>query len=143
MRSLERLLAGEAATLTIEKRCLPQDGQQIWAGLTLSLVRAEDGTPLYFISVAEDISQRKAAEAALRESEERFRQLFDGAPLPGYLVDPHDACIVDCNDAAAEMLGYGRGLLRRMRIPGHSGETELHTGDRVISRQTAGHWRCL
>ena len=136
--SRERLLAGEAPTLTIEERCFRSDGQQIWAGLTLSPVRAEDGTPLHFISVAENISQRRSAEAALRESEERFRKLFDGAPLPGCLVDPQDASIVDCNDAAAAMLGYVGGLLRRLTIPdidpGRAGREVASAGPALMGR---------
>ena len=117
LRCLQRLLAGETATLTIEKRYFRKEGTQFWAELTVSVVRQEDGAPQYFISVVDDISQRRAAEAALRDSEQRFRTLFDGAPLPGYLVDPGDASIVDCNEAAATMLGYERDVLRHMRIP--------------------------
>jgi diguanylate cyclase (GGDEF)-like protein/PAS domain S-box-containing protein len=67
-------------------------------------------------ALSEEISRRKAVEAALRDSEQRFRKLFDGAPLPSHLVDPSDGSIVDCNDAAAAMLGYERDALRRMRV---------------------------
>jgi len=116
MESISSLLAGGATSRAIEKRYIRKDGSQIWAGVTLSLVRTPEGAPHYFISVAEDISQRKAAEEALRESEQRFRSLFERAPLPGYLIDTADASIVDCNAAAAAMLGYGHDDLRRMRI---------------------------
>ncbi|CAH2602893.1 EAL domain-containing protein [Rhodovastum atsumiense] len=67
-------------------------------------------------ALSREISRREAVEAALRESEQRLRKLFDAAPLPGYLVDPSDTAIVDCNDAAAAMLGYTRDMLRRMRV---------------------------
>ena len=116
MASISSLLAGVTASLNIEKRYIRKDGSHLWAGVTLSLVRKPDGAPHYFISVAEDIAQRKAAEEALRESEQRFRSLFERAPLPGYLIDTADASIVDCNAAAAAMLGYGHDDLRRMRI---------------------------
>jgi diguanylate cyclase (GGDEF)-like protein/PAS domain S-box-containing protein len=68
------------------------------------------------VSLSDEISRREAVEAALRESEQRFRTLFDGAPLPGLLVDPTDASIVDFNATAAAMLGYECDALRRMRL---------------------------
>ncbi|MCP5277028.1 MAG: PAS domain S-box protein [Thiobacillus sp.] len=72
-----RVLAGELDTYTLEKRYLRKDGGQVWINLTVSLVRKADGTPDYFISVAEDISARKEAEAVLREREALFRSVFD------------------------------------------------------------------
>jgi len=68
------LLAGQTTTYSMEKRYRRKDGTFIWANLTASLVRNEDSTPAYFISVIEDISQRKAAEAQLRASEAALRE---------------------------------------------------------------------
>jgi PAS domain S-box-containing protein len=76
-----RLLAGEIASHTMEKRYLRKDGSIFWASLYRSLVRDRENRPKYFICVVEDISERKNAEAALRESEERFRNMADNAPV--------------------------------------------------------------
>ena len=116
LECVSRCLAGEMSSYVMEKRYIHKDGSQLWGTLTVSLVRDQAGAPQYFIAVVEDISQRKRAELRLRQSEERFRRLFDGAPLPGYLVDPLGGSIVDCNDAAAAMLGYDRSEIRLMRV---------------------------
>jgi PAS domain S-box-containing protein len=115
-RAIKSLLAGETATVSMEKRYIRGDGSHLWGALTMSAVRGASGAPHYMTAVVEDISQRKLAETAMRESEALFRTLFEGAPLPNYLVDPVSASIVDCNEAAARMLGYERGVLRRMKV---------------------------
>ncbi len=117
LAQVRALLAGEITRVSLEKRFLRRDGDVIWVNVTASLLHDADGRPERFIAIVEDITTRKRAEASLRESEQRFRKLFDAAPLPGYLIDPRDASIVDCNDSAAAMLGYGRDALRRMRVP--------------------------
>jgi PAS domain S-box-containing protein len=61
---VQRLLAGEIATYSMEKRYLCKDGATIWAELTVSLVRDDARVPKYFISVVQDISPRRAAELA-------------------------------------------------------------------------------
>lgn len=75
-----RLLHDEAQSYQMEKRYIRKDGRQIWAMLTSSLVRDADGEPQYFVSVIEDITDRKAAEAALVESETRWRTLAAALP---------------------------------------------------------------
>ena len=70
-----RMLAGEIDTYSIEKRYLRKTGGVVWVNLTVGCVRAADGAIEYFISVVEDITERKKADGALRLSEARFRSL--------------------------------------------------------------------
>ena len=50
----------------------------------------------------------QAAQAALRESEERYRILFDGSPLPMWLIDQETLAIAAVNEAAVRHYGYSR-----------------------------------
>lgn len=64
---LARLLAGEIDSYNLEKRYLTGSGSIVWAQLSASLVRDLDGAPQYFIAQVQDITQRKAHEASLRD----------------------------------------------------------------------------
>ena len=61
--------------MRIEKRYLRKDGSTVWVALTMVVERDASGAAQYEIAVFDDITARKDAEAALRESEERFRSL--------------------------------------------------------------------
>ncbi|WP_051938227.1 PAS domain S-box protein [Ferriphaselus sp. R-1] len=65
---MRRVLAREIDTYSMEKRYIRKDGSTIWVNLTVALLWTPEGKPDYFISVVEDISKRKAAEAAVAES---------------------------------------------------------------------------
>ena len=75
---MKQVLADEIKTYSREKRCFRKDGTVVWINLTVSLLREEAGEPKYFISVVEDITERKQAEEAIRklneELEERVRE---------------------------------------------------------------------
>ncbi len=68
----------------------------------------------YVLDVLDGDDQRRAAEAALRASEERYRAVFEQAFEGIFTVAPSHA-IVDANESAARMLGYTIDELRRMR----------------------------
>ncbi len=74
---IERIVGGEIDSYQLEKRYVHKDGHVLWGHLTSSLIRGSDGTPLYFISQIQDITERKRAEEALRKSEERYRDLAE------------------------------------------------------------------
>ena len=74
MLQVGRMLDGEIDSYAMEKRYLRKDGGIIWCRLTVGCVRKPgNGAVDCFISVVEDISERKQAEEQRRESEERLR----------------------------------------------------------------------
>ncbi|MBV8479218.1 MAG: PAS domain S-box protein [Actinobacteria bacterium] len=100
---------------TGEKRFVRKDGRTVWVQRSVSPVRARDGTPVVFVAQVTDITSRRRAEQALRASEERFRTLFETSPYGMNVVDG-EGRIIEANAALADMLGYTRGELLRMRF---------------------------
>lgn len=76
-RYVEQLLAGEIDTFSMEKRYYRQDNSIVWVNLTGSLVRKPSGELDYFVGVIEDINDRKRAEAALQDSEQKYRSVVE------------------------------------------------------------------
>ncbi len=57
------------------------------------------------VAVVRDITERKRTEAALRESEQKFRELFEASSDAIQILDPQERRIVDCNAATLQMAG--------------------------------------
>lgn len=72
LQQLERLVAGEIMTYTIEKRYFRKDGEIVWTRLTVSMVRDAERLPLYFIAQIVDISELKQSEQVNRRLMERI-----------------------------------------------------------------------
>jgi PAS domain S-box-containing protein len=77
LTQLKRLEAGEIEQYVDEKRYIRKDGELVWAKLSAAPVRGSDGAVKYLISIVEDISSQKLAEARLLASEDRLRNLLD------------------------------------------------------------------
>jgi PAS domain S-box-containing protein len=80
-----RLVAGEIATYQVEQLFSRKQGEIICVRLTVSLVRGAAGEPLYFVAQMQDITPFKAAGAALREAEARYRTLVEQTPAAVYV----------------------------------------------------------
>jgi PAS domain S-box-containing protein len=72
-----RVIRGEIDSARLEKRYQRKDGSVVWLSVVIALERDAAGRPLYAISVLDDITGRKHTEAALRDSEARFRSTFE------------------------------------------------------------------
>lgn len=72
-----RMLGGEIDSFQFDKRFVGKDGNIIDASLDARCVRRADGAVELVVATVQDITERERAAAALRQSEERYRSLFD------------------------------------------------------------------
>lgn len=77
--TVARLMAGEIESFFVEKRYLHKLGHPVWVHASVASVRDVTGRPLNFIAQSQDITERKRAEEALRQSLERFDLAVRGA----------------------------------------------------------------
>jgi hypothetical protein len=106
----QRILT-ESENLMLEHRILHKDGSLRWIRNTLVPYRDMEGTLLAYDGIIYDITERKLADIKLRESEERFSQLFLQQEDAIILFKFDTFEIVDANLAATELFGYGRDEL--------------------------------
>ena len=85
--AMGRLMRGELTSREVEKHYLRKDGRRIWVHVTASLIRDDQGRPLRSAVVIADITQRRVAEAALRESELHFHALADHIAQLAWMAD--------------------------------------------------------
>lgn len=74
---MERARSGEIDRAEFEKRYIHKQGHIVWGHVVSTLVRDNQGRPVYFISHVQDNTRQKLAEDALRESEERYRYIVE------------------------------------------------------------------
>ena len=137
-----RLLAGGGHS-SLEHRIVRKDGEVRWVRNTLVPQHDAQGTLVSYDGLIRDITGRKQADAALRESEERFRNLTEHIPvsIQGYRTD---GVVVYWNKASEDMYGYtaqeaiGRNLADLIVPPDllplwkqalHEGTRATHSGE--------------
>jgi PAS domain S-box-containing protein/putative nucleotidyltransferase with HDIG domain len=106
--------AGRVLTLQLEGR--RKDGSKMWIEVRATFLRGEKDEPVSVLSVARDITDRKLAEDALRESEQRYRQLFDHAPTGIYELDFSTGKFVNINDVMCGYTGYTKEELLKLDV---------------------------
>ena len=102
-KRLEETGAGE-----IEYRVRNKQGEYRWVSNHLSVIKDSAGRPLFRDGMVRDITERKKAEAALKESEARANALIKYAPTGIYEIDYRISRIISVNEAMSSMSGYTR-----------------------------------
>ena len=78
--------------------------------------RLDDAEIAGVVVNSRDVSDRKQAEAELRESEKQYRLIFDGNPTPMWVFDHETLAFLEVNDAAVQHYGYSREEFLGMKL---------------------------
>jgi PAS domain S-box-containing protein len=117
-----------------------RDGRQIIVESRWALVRDEAGRPSAILEINRDITERKCAEEALRESDVRFRHLVN-SNLIGITVSDSGGTIHEANDAFLSLVGYSReevasGQVHRSVLT--APECQTQTAQKIEELRTTG-----
>jgi two-component system sensor histidine kinase/response regulator len=133
---LPRLLAGEHMTV----RALPQrrkDGGLIYVDVSAAPLRDENGEIIGATSITRDVTEQHRLERELAESEIRFRETFDEAPIGIALVGPNGRWL-EVNRALCEIVGYSEAELLELSFQDMTHPDDVAADVDLLRRVLAG-----
>ena len=133
--AIPRALRGEACN-NVEYHVRRKDTGQQWIGsYNFAPIRNREGKIVGAVTTARDITHHNKVEAALKESEERFRKFFEQHSAVMMILEPETGKIIDVNHAAVEYYGLSREQLKHMNI------MEINTDKPKDSLKRLEGWR--
>ncbi|MGF9763344.1 PAS domain S-box protein [Microvirga sp. 0TCS3.31] len=135
----------------IEKRYIRPDASEVWVSNTVTMIRDEAGRPHTVVSVSVDITARREAETALRQSEARLRVALDAGRMGVWATDTRSNAVTTSPEfnrlfgfpeGASPILDeirsrYAPGTLERLRAEAHAA---LGRGDRYAEEEIEVVW---
>jgi len=106
LAQMKRTLSGELPSYHLEKRYIHKNGATIRILQSITLVRDGAGAPLHFVTEIQDITRRRAAEDALKVSEQRYRRLMDSVTDYIYTVRMDESAATFHGSACLAVTGY-------------------------------------
>ena len=113
---------------TIDLKLIKKDNNIFYAHLETMYVPDGNGNFKEFRIAVTDINDLKNTEIALKESEERYREIFYNNHTIMILIDPVNLDIIEANPAASNFYGYDHEQLLKMKI------SDINTLDRGFNR---------
>ncbi len=128
-----RLIAGHSNLRSIEKRYIRKDGRIVFVNLTVSLVRSPSGEPQHFISVIEDITERKRAEEAFERERVQTVSVINSTDDVIWAVEPKRFGLMTWNSAVVDYFARTYGIEVRAGM----------TPEELLPAGEAARWRAF
>ena len=126
-RLISRVREGRADYYITEKRYLKKDGKKVWVRVRVTAIRDRRDAIKYWLGLVEDISERKVAEQAIRESEEKYRNILEGME-EGYFEVDLSGNMTFYNNAICRILG---NLPEELRTKNYRDFTSPKTAQKI------------
>ncbi len=138
-KCINKLEKGEKIACYIAKR-LRKDGKEIYVSVKLSPIKNSNGAITGVSIIVRDITKRKTIENALKESEEKYRSIFENSMDAIFLTCP-DGSILDTNRAAEEMYGYTKEEICKLGRSGIFDTTDPRLHEAIKEGAHTGKFR--
>jgi PAS domain S-box-containing protein len=129
------LMSGELRSYDFEKRYLLKNGKTIWGRVVGSRLDED-----HKISIIEDITERKEAQARLHATAERLQAILEHAPVGINIVDPRNGRILESNAAFQRIIGYSAEELKGMTIEDYTHPDDLPHNLALLDGMNKGNW---
>jgi PAS domain S-box-containing protein len=136
----QRRIAEQGEVQNFEFQACRKDGATIWLSENAHAVRDASGAVLYYEGILQNITERKRAEEAMRESEERFSGAFEHAPIGVALVSP-DGRYLKINRVLCDLVGYSEAELLTRTFQDITHPEDLEVDLENVRRVIAGEIR--
>ena len=124
----------ETGSIDLEVRARRKDDSPIWVRMTVHTIRDDAGRVQYFEGFVHDIGARRGAEEALKESEKKYRNIVDFAPIGFYQARLDGRCIM-ANESLARILGYDSAA-DLLKLTTHAFYLDPEERDRIAAAYT-------
>jgi PAS domain S-box-containing protein len=136
--NMRKLREGSINEFSVEKRYFHKNGSIVWVDVTVSPLWEPNEKKEFHMAVAEDITEKRKAQIALRESAEQYRLLFAGNPNPMFVWDRETFKFLDANEAAVNHYGYSHKEFLEMTIKDIRPKEDIPAMMKVVSRLDDG-----
>ena len=136
-RIFTELLKGQRDSYTTDHNYRKIGEEEVWSHLTISAIKDDRGEPRYIVAMMENITEQRKDQQKLRESETRFRAMYDNAAV-GMAMMSLDRKIISINQTAAVMTGYSPEELYDSDPSRLSHPDDIQTGMEEFSEMIIG-----
>lgn len=106
----------ESRNYELHHRIVLADGSIKHVHEVADLVKDENGTPVKYVGMVQDVTRQKLIEEELSLSEKNYRVLFEQSPVPFWMVAPPSFKFLEVNNAAVQLYGYTREEFLNMTV---------------------------
>lgn len=110
------LLFGTKDSYRLEKRYFHKHGSIVWTDVSTTIMKDNAGNPLFFITAIQDITEKKDSLEKLKQSEKKFKTLFNSSSDALFIHSLADEKIIDVNDETLRRYGYTKNEILDLTI---------------------------